>query len=283
MNLAIPVLVLPGALPDTVGVETHIQGNPIRHILVVNLTIQPIDLLSLIDIIGAGWGAIVWIPSKLWGVHECGYSHSIGALRVMAEASQLHHVSKPFELVHDVLPAVPFDEVVVPSNYHHVQRLLVRLLTVVQPESVSKGLYGGTWYGHIVTVQDVSRVADWGWDRAVRSVCGEKLAAEKLVQCAVRHSHLDPVPGVGLVVGLAGGAEVVTGSVLHTSKHSHPEAGEVPVVHWDLWARVFLSVGANIALITLPGSSTLDMAVSSTSRGLVGNTTHTGASISVGG
>ena len=71
---------------------------------------------------------------------------------------------------------------------------------------------------------------------------------EKFVESAVRHNHLDPVVGIGLVVGLTGGAQVHPVAVLHTSHLSQPEAGKVPVVHRNLGLGVFLRVGANEAV-----------------------------------
>ena len=56
VDLPILVLVFPGCLSNTVGVETNTNGHTILPIFQLNLVVQPVNLVPLIDIVRARRG-----------------------------------------------------------------------------------------------------------------------------------------------------------------------------------------------------------------------------------
>ena len=182
-------------------------------------------------------GAIVWEPGQLWCIHEVGDCHSV--VLAMVNASHLDIVSEPGEALHDAVSGVAIDHVIVAGHKHNIQRFRVPFLHIVQPESMSKGIYSSTWYGDIVAVHDIPFIL-LGGIVARRGI--------ELVESAVCDNNLDPGVRIGEVVGLAGGTQVPAVGFFHSCQLSEPEAGEVSVVNKDLGLRVGLGVGADKAV-----------------------------------
>ena len=173
----------------------------------------------------------------MWSIHEVRDRHSVG-LTMVFRPSHLDIVCEPSEAVHDALPRVAVDHVIVACHNNNIQGFWVDFLHIVKPESMGKGIYSGTWYGDVVAVHDIPIIL-LGGIVAWRSV--------ELVESTVSDNELDPGVRIGKVAGLAGGTQVSAVGLFHTCQLSQPEAGEVPVIYGDLGQRVGLGVGADMA------------------------------------
>ena len=173
----------------------------------------------------------------MWSIHEVRDRHSVG-LTMVFRPSHLDIVCEPGEAVHDALPGVAVDHVIVACHNNNIQGFWVDFLHIVKPESMGKGIYSGTWYGDIVAVHDIPIIL-LGGIVAWRSV--------ELVESTVSDNELDPGVRIGKVAGLAGGTQVSAVGLFHTCQLSQPEAGEVPVIYGDLGLWVGLGVGADMA------------------------------------
>ena len=63
-------------------------------------------------------GAIVREPGQLWSIHQVGDCHSVGL--TMMDTSHLHIVGKPGEALHDLMPGVAHDNVIVASHKNNI-------------------------------------------------------------------------------------------------------------------------------------------------------------------
>ena len=77
MELSIPVIPVPGHLPDTVGVEPRIDKHFILCIKNPDLTIEPVNLFLLIDIMFIWDPAVVTEPGQLGWVYEGGDGYGV--------------------------------------------------------------------------------------------------------------------------------------------------------------------------------------------------------------
>ena len=184
VNLSIPVSVAPGSCPDTIGVKTRKFRNVVPPILLVDSGIQPINFLSLIVISRVGDRPIVGKPCQLRSVHKGGDGD--GVLHLVDLGIE-DHGSKFLELVHNVLPVIIPNEVVIPCHDAHIHWPTMHSIQILDPKSITEGVDTSTFNGKIVAVKKIpSMLADV-------SIWGSKVH----VECAVRNDQLGP----GLWVG----------------------------------------------------------------------------------
>ena len=77
MELSIPVIPVPGHLPDTVGVEPRIDKHIIHSIENLDLVIEPVNFFLLIYILRIWNPAVVTEPGQLRRVHEGGDGYGV--------------------------------------------------------------------------------------------------------------------------------------------------------------------------------------------------------------
>ena len=105
---------------------------------------------------------------------------------------------------------------------------------------MGKSINSGTRYGDVIAMHDITIILMLGGIAARGSIV--------LVESAVSDNNLDPGVRIAEVMGLARGTQISAVGLLYSCQLSEPEAGEVPVVHYDLGLRVGLSVGADVTL-----------------------------------
>ena len=106
--VTIPVFGSPGGGTNSIGVKPWVEGARVLDIQLVNLHIQPVNLLLLIHVVG--WlRPVVVEPSQLWGVHQRGYSHGVGDIRVVLLGKIKHQVGEAPQAVQHPVPGVPLD------------------------------------------------------------------------------------------------------------------------------------------------------------------------------
>ena len=133
MLLNMPVVLLSKVIPPLPGNNAHsVFVNPhiiFHSVVVINFINLGVDLVELLLLVGVvvGLGAVVYIPSQLWGIQEGAYSDSIDAVVVITQLADI--VPELIDDIDYIFAAVVPEKVIVSCYYEDIHGVsMVRIL-----------------------------------------------------------------------------------------------------------------------------------------------------------